>query len=199
MGTSPLSPSSLGSSRTPLYHMIPSDTTPKVSCDGTWCPNIKGWISWSEMTLNYWLMVDIYPNLKENIGSSIPAFEISSLLDRKLAWWSTASCTLALACRPFISKKNEKMKKKMDFKIDYSCRCDKSCTSASNTAISWASNVAQSAFSCSSICFAKITELSLSSAFSHIQVNKNTDVWFSFLFFSFHYSPKSQKPQDLVW
>jgi hypothetical protein len=31
-----------------------------------------------------------------------PGCEISSLLDKKLALWSTASCTLALACRPFV-------------------------------------------------------------------------------------------------
>ena len=33
-----------------------------------------------------------YPNLKEEVGSSILGCEISSLLDIKLACWSTASC-----------------------------------------------------------------------------------------------------------
>ena len=36
--------------------------------------------TWSEMTLNYWMRVERYPNLREEVGSSIPGFEISSLL-----------------------------------------------------------------------------------------------------------------------
>ena len=47
---------------------------------------------WSEMTLNYWVMVEGYPNLKEEVRGSNPGYEISSLLDGKLAKWSTASC-----------------------------------------------------------------------------------------------------------
>ena len=43
--------------------------------------------------------------LKEEIGSSILGCEISSLLDKKLARWSTASCALAYACRLSISEK----------------------------------------------------------------------------------------------
>ena len=35
-------------------------------------------------------------------GGSIPNCEISSLPDGELAKWSTTSCTLTLACRPFI-------------------------------------------------------------------------------------------------
>ena len=35
------------------------------------------------MILNYWMMVKRYPNLKEEVGSSIPGYEISSLLDKK--------------------------------------------------------------------------------------------------------------------
>ena len=51
-------------------------------------------IDWllSETTLKYWMMVERYPNLKEEVGGSIPGCEISSLLNRKLAMWSTASC-----------------------------------------------------------------------------------------------------------
>jgi len=64
--------------------------------------------NWSETTLNYWMMVERYPNLKEEVGGSIPACEISSLLDEKLAKWSTTSCALALACRPSVSKKKER-------------------------------------------------------------------------------------------
>ena len=41
-----------------------------------------------------------YPNLKEEVGGSIPGYEISSLLDRYLA----------LACRPSVSKKEKKRK-----------------------------------------------------------------------------------------
>ena len=60
----------------------------------------------SKTTLNYWMMVERYPNLKEEVGGSIPGSEISSLLDRKLAKWSTASCVLVLACWPSVSKNN---------------------------------------------------------------------------------------------
>ena len=72
------------------------------------------WVSkwrafWSETTLNYWMMVERYPNLKKEVGDSIPGCEISSLPDRKLARWSTASCALALASRPSVLKiKNNK-------------------------------------------------------------------------------------------
>jgi hypothetical protein len=52
------------------------------------------------------MMVRRYPNLKEEVHGLIPGYEISSLPDGKLAKWSTASCALALACRPSISKIN---------------------------------------------------------------------------------------------
>ena len=52
----------------------------------------------SEMTLNDWMMVESYPNLKEEVDGSIPSCEISFLLDGKLARWSIASCALAMAC-----------------------------------------------------------------------------------------------------
>ena len=51
-----------------------------------------------------------YQNLKEEVDDSVPGYEISSLqtlLDGKLARWSTASCALALACRHFISKEEK--------------------------------------------------------------------------------------------
>jgi hypothetical protein len=60
------------------------------------------------MTLNYWMMVERYANLKEEVGGSNPGCEISSLLDRTLAKWSTISCALTLACRPSIYKKTNK-------------------------------------------------------------------------------------------
>ena len=59
---------------------------------------------WSETTVNYRMMVERYPNLKKEVDGSFPGCEISSLLDGKLARWSTASCALALACRPSGSK-----------------------------------------------------------------------------------------------
>jgi hypothetical protein len=37
----------------------------------------------SEMTLNYWMMMERYSNLKEEVDGSIPGCEISSLLDKK--------------------------------------------------------------------------------------------------------------------
>ena len=59
--------------------------------------------SWSEMTLNYSMMVERYPNLKEDIGGSIPDCEISSPLDK----------FVALTYQPFVSlKKKEKNRKK---------------------------------------------------------------------------------------
>ena len=54
-----------------------------------------------------------YPNLKEEVGSSIPGYGISSLLAINLVRWSTASCDLALACRHFVSIKKKKKKKKL--------------------------------------------------------------------------------------
>jgi hypothetical protein len=51
-----------------------------------------------------------YPNLKEEVGGSIPGCEISSLPKGKLVKWSTVSCALALTCRHFVTKKNKKTK-----------------------------------------------------------------------------------------
>jgi hypothetical protein len=60
------------------------------------------------------MMVERNPNLKEEVGGSIPDCEISSLLDIKLIRWSIASCALTLACRPSISK-IYKIKNKIKF------------------------------------------------------------------------------------
>jgi hypothetical protein len=57
---------------------------------------------WSVMILNYQMMMERYPNLKEEVGGSIPACEISSLPVKKLAKWLDSSCALALACRPSV-------------------------------------------------------------------------------------------------
>jgi hypothetical protein len=62
-------------------------------------------VPWSETTLNEWMMVERFPNLKEEVGGSIPDCEISSMHDGKLVKWSFVSRTLTLACRPFVSKK----------------------------------------------------------------------------------------------
>ena len=57
----------------------------------------------SETTLNYWMVVERYPNLKEEVDSSNPGCEISSLPNGKLAKWSTTSYALALACQSSVS------------------------------------------------------------------------------------------------
>jgi hypothetical protein len=54
----------------------------------------------SETTLNYRMIVERYPNLKEKVGNSNPGCELSSLPDEKLASWSTASCDWAGANQP---------------------------------------------------------------------------------------------------
>ena len=59
----------------------------------------------SNTTFNHWMMVERYPNLKEEVGGSNPGYEISSLHGKKPTRWSIVSCALALACR-LLSKKN---------------------------------------------------------------------------------------------
>ena len=55
------------------------------------------------MTLNYWMMLERSPKLKEEVGGAITSCDNSSQLDENLAKWST-SCALAMACWPSISK-----------------------------------------------------------------------------------------------
>jgi hypothetical protein len=50
------------------------------------------------------MMVERYPNLKEEVGGSNHGCEISSLHDGKLAKWSTTSYALALTCQPLSQK-----------------------------------------------------------------------------------------------
>ena len=58
------------------------------------------------------MMVERYPNLKEEVGGSILGCEISSLLDRKTCHVvKTATRALALACRPSVKKKKEKKRR----------------------------------------------------------------------------------------
>ena len=72
---------------------------------------------WFEMTLNYQMMVERYPNHKEEVGDLNPGCEISSLPNGKLARWSTASYALALAYRPFVSKKKEQQQNGKEFSL----------------------------------------------------------------------------------
>lgn len=44
-----------------------------------------------------------YPNLKEEVGGSLPGGEISSALNGKLDRWFIASWALALACQHLVS------------------------------------------------------------------------------------------------
>lgn len=66
-------------------------------CNGAYCEprfkNVKIVKKKLEMTLNYWVMLERYPNLEKRFYSEC---EISSLLDIKLAMWSTTSCALAM-------------------------------------------------------------------------------------------------------
>ena len=43
----------------------------------------------------------------QEVGGSVPSCEISSLLGGRLARWLIASCALALACWPFVSKRKK--------------------------------------------------------------------------------------------
>jgi hypothetical protein len=47
-------------------------------------PSLQITRAMSEMTLNYRMMVERYPNLKEEVGDSNPGCEISSLPDKNL-------------------------------------------------------------------------------------------------------------------
>ena len=61
---------------------------------------IKGDNVWSEATtLNYWMMVEIYSNLKAGVGGSIHGCEIASLLesdssDRLESYESNSTCII---------------------------------------------------------------------------------------------------------
>jgi hypothetical protein len=62
------------------------------------------------------MMLERYPNLKKEVGGSIPGCEISSLLEGKLAKWLIASYALVLPCRPSVSKKKKKKERKKERK-----------------------------------------------------------------------------------
>ena len=71
-------------------------------------------ITWSKVTLNYWMMVERHPNLKEEIGGSIPGCEISSLLDKKtcqvINYLPCFDASLSASC---LKREKEKKKRKM--------------------------------------------------------------------------------------
>ena len=81
--------------------------SPDKHCKCKWWKS-RSTNDWSNTMLNYGMMMERYPNLKDEVGGSIPSCKISSLPDRKKSYrWSTASCALALACRPSVSKKRK--------------------------------------------------------------------------------------------
>ena len=67
-------------------------------------PNVIKPVVWSEITLNYWIMMERYPNLKEEVGSSNTGCENSSLSNRILPSGHLPPVLKALACLPSVSK-----------------------------------------------------------------------------------------------
>ena len=61
-------------------------------------------LNWSKTTLNYWMMVERYPNPKEEVGGSIPGCEISTC--------QVANCLVCFGASLSVLclKKNEKKK-----------------------------------------------------------------------------------------
>ena len=64
-------------------------------------------MDWSETTLIYWMMVERYPNLKEEVSGSIPSCLLSSLLDINFPGGQLPPYALVLACWPSISNKQK--------------------------------------------------------------------------------------------
>ena len=52
--------------------------------------------------------MDKYPNLEEEVGGSIPGCEISSLLTKNVAMWSTASLVIWCWSVGLMSKNKER-------------------------------------------------------------------------------------------
>jgi hypothetical protein len=65
-----------------------------------------------KMTLNHWMMVERYPNLKEEVGGSIPRCEISSLLDGKTCQVINCLLCFGASMSGFCLKKKKKEKEK---------------------------------------------------------------------------------------
>ena len=70
---------------------------------------------WSKPTLQYWMMVDIIPNLKEEVGGSIPGCEIFSLFDKKNLSGDQLPIMLWHWHVGLLSLKNKKKKEKNTF------------------------------------------------------------------------------------
>ena len=65
----------------------------------------------SEMALNYWMMVERCPNLKEEVSDSIPGCEISSLLDKKTCQVVNCLMCFGIGMSAFCLIKKRKRKK----------------------------------------------------------------------------------------
>jgi hypothetical protein len=59
------------------------------------------------MTLNYWMMMERCPNLKEEVGGSIPDYEISSPLDIKTCQMVNCLMCFGASMLAFYLKKEE--------------------------------------------------------------------------------------------
>jgi hypothetical protein len=58
------------------------------------------------------MVTERYPNLKEEVGGPIPGCEISSILMENLSSGQLrTSCALAMACRPYISRRRKRIEK----------------------------------------------------------------------------------------
>ena len=59
-----------------------------------------------------------YPNLKEEVGGSIPRCEISSTLDIKLARWSTVLCFGVGMSTSCLKKEKKREKESLDLIVN---------------------------------------------------------------------------------
>ncbi len=66
----------------------------------------------SETTLNYWMMVKRYPNLKKEVGGSISKCEISVLLEKNTCYVVNSLMCFGASVSAFCLKKKKKKKKK---------------------------------------------------------------------------------------
>ena len=62
---------------------------------------------WSEMILNYRVMVEGYPNLKDEVGGANPSCEVSSLLDGKTYHVVNRLLCFGFGLSAFCLKKNK--------------------------------------------------------------------------------------------
>jgi hypothetical protein len=69
------------------------------------------------MTLNYWMMVKRYPNLKKEVGGSIPDCEISSVLDRKTCHVVSCFMCFNVGLLTFCLKKRRKKEEEKEMSL----------------------------------------------------------------------------------